>query len=79
MTIESRTEAMTEWVTTREASEIAGYSVPHVQWLVRHGKVKAVLKGRTYWVDADSLRAYLDEVARLGTQRFNWRRKRADG
>ncbi len=67
---------MTDWISVKEAAEISGYSIPYVQKLARQGKITAERKGPMYWIDRASLEAYLDEVKRLGTQRFNWRRLR---
>lgn len=69
------TELMTDYLTTREAADEAGFTENYVRILIRKGKVKAKLKGRQYWIDADSFRGYLDAMKELGTQRFNWRRE----
>ena len=66
---------MNEYLTTAEAAELSGYVEEHVRRLVRSKKAKATLKGGQYWIDSDSLRAYLAEVKEQGTQRFNWRRE----
>ncbi len=69
-----RWNSVTDWISVHEAAEITGYSISHVRWLVRRGKLSAERKGPMYWIDRDSLKAYMEEVERLGTQRFNWRR-----
>lgn len=66
---------MTDYLTTAEAAEEAGFTENYVRILIRKGKVEAVLKGRQYWIDADSFRDYLNAMKELGTQRFNWRRE----
>lgn len=66
---------MTEYISTAEASELAGYGETYIRRLVRQGKLKADKKGGQYWVDRDSLVAYLEMVKTMGSQRFNWRRK----
>lgn len=68
---------MTEWVSVREAVELSGYHPEYLRHLVRTGRIAGERKGPMYWIDRDSLQAYLDEVRALGTQRFNWRRKAA--
>jgi excisionase family DNA binding protein len=70
---------MPEWVSVEEAARLSGYKPTYLRQMIRQGKIAAERKGPMYWIDRASLQAYLDEVARLGTQRFNWRRKRADG
>ncbi|HEY62934.1 MAG TPA: helix-turn-helix domain-containing protein [Caldilineae bacterium] len=67
---------MPEWISVQEAAEISGYHIEYVRRLIRRGKLQAERKGPMYWIDRASLEAYLEEVERLGTQRFNWRRLR---
>lgn len=67
--------ASTEYVTTAEAAQISGFNEEYVRRLARTKKIDAVLKGRAYWIDANSLRTYMAQVQELGTQRFNWRRQ----
>ena len=66
---------MNEYLSTAEAAELTGYANEHIRRLIRSKKVKAELKGGQYWIDGDSLRAYMAEVKELGTQRFNWHRQ----
>ncbi len=70
---------MPEWISVKEAAEISGYHPDYVRRLVRQGKLEAERKGPMYWIDRASLEAYLEEMRRLGTQRFNWRRLRREG
>ena len=68
-------ESMTDYISTAEAAKIAGYTEDYMRRLARTKKVKADKKGGQYWVDRDSLVAYLEMVKTMGSQRFNWRRK----
>jgi len=60
-----------EWITTQEAAEISGYSIDHIRRLMRQGKIKGSFRGVMWWVDRDSLKAYLDLMNTLGTKRFH--------
>jgi excisionase family DNA binding protein len=51
---------VTEWLTTAEAAELTGYHVKYVRRLVREGKIAARKRGRDWWVDKASVRAYID-------------------
>ena len=75
-TSQIRWDGVTDWISVHEAAEITGYSISHVRWLVRRGRLSAERKGPMYWIDRESLKAYTAEVKRLGPQRFNWRRLR---
>lgn len=66
---------ITEYISTAEAAELAGYGETYIRRLVRQGKLKADKKGGQYWVDRQSLLDYVSTVKRLGSQRFNWRRE----
>ncbi len=66
---------MTDYVTTDEAAKVSGYHPDYVRRLARQQKIAAQLKGGQYWIDVDSLRAYLARAAELGNQRFNWHRE----
>ncbi len=71
---------MPDWISVEEAAQIAGYDQNYIRKLVRQGKIAGDLKGHMYWIDRASLQTYLDDMASLGNQRFNWRRlKKTDG
>ena len=71
---------MPDWISVEEAAAMSGYNVDHLRLLIRKGKIAADLKGHMYWIDRASLQTYLDDMASLGNQRFNWRRlKKTDG
>jgi len=66
---------MAEYLTTSEAAEASGLAEKHIQRLARRGRIKALRKSNRYWIDAESLQAYLLKMETLGTQKFNWRRE----
>jgi excisionase family DNA binding protein len=72
-----------EWLTTAEAAELAGYHVKYVRRLVKDGKIAGRKRGRDWWVDKQSVLAYVREMERLGTAKHDpWRtgtRQRDDG
>ena len=66
-------------LTPSEAADLTGYSVGHVQWLARQGKVKARRIGaRVLLIDAESLEAYKAEADRLGAQKYSPTRRGGD-
>ena len=64
-------EDLPEWITTQEAADLSGYTVDYIRKLMRQGRVKGSFRGVMWWVDKDSLKAYLDMVKVLGTKRFH--------
>jgi excisionase family DNA binding protein len=69
---------MADYLTTREAAELVGLAEKYVRDLAREGRIVAILKGRHYWIDKDSILAYVQEMRALGSQKFNWRREDED-
>jgi len=65
---------MTDYLTTREAAELVGFAEKYVRDLAREGRITAVLKGRQYWIDKDSILEHAQRMKKLGQQKFNWRR-----
>jgi len=64
-----------EYLTTSEAAEASGLAEEYIRYLARGGRIKALRKSNRYWIDAESLQAYLLKMETLGTQKFNWRRE----
>ena len=54
---------MPNWITTDEAVDMSGYHIEYMRRLIRCGKVEAVKKGGSWWVDCDGLKAFLREAA----------------
>jgi len=61
----------TEWITTQEAAELTGYHVKYVRRLVKEGKITGRKRGRDWWVDKASVRAYINEMKRLGPSKHD--------
>ena len=68
-----------EWISVREAAELSRYHPNYIRRLVRQGKMKARKEGPMWWIDRDSLRAYVEEMEALGPQRFDPRRGKRNG
>ena len=66
---------MADWITTEEAAEISGYHVVYLRGLIRRAKIKAQKKGGAYWVDRQSLLAYLKAAMESGDKRHGARKK----
>ncbi len=47
-----------DWITTREAAEIAGTSQDYIRILIREGKITAKKMGWSWMVDRKSLEEY---------------------
>lgn len=62
---------MPEWITITEASEATGYEVNYLRKVMRQGKIAGQKKGLMWWVDKDSLQAYVTLMQTLGNQRFS--------
>ena len=61
----------TEWITTKEAAELTGYNLEYIRQMIRRGVIRAEKKGHDWWVDKASVKAYADEMKRLGTAKHD--------
>ena len=69
-----------DWMTTKEAANLAGYNIKYLRQLVRSGRVEARKVGRDWLVNRESLLAYKRRMDRLGPQKHNpWRDPTVDG
>ena len=60
---------MAEWITTKEAAELSGYSAYHIRELINTGKVKAQKFGEVWQIDRRSLLGYVKTAEKLGAKR----------
>ena len=58
-----------DWITTKQATEVTGYTPEHIRRLASQGKVKAQRWGRDWQIDRDSLLAYVKKSAEWGEKR----------
>lgn len=58
-----------EWLTTLEASRLAGYHPTHIRLLVRSGEVEAQKWGRDWMIQKVSLLDYLARAETKGEKR----------
>lgn len=63
--------AMPDWITTSEAAQVSGYNIDYLRRLMRQGKITGEKKGLMWWIDLESLRAYVEEVEALGNRKFD--------
>jgi excisionase family DNA binding protein len=61
--------AKDDWITTKEAAEISEYHVKYVRRLIREGRVKGQLWGRSWMVSRSSLLAHIAKAKKLGAKR----------
>jgi excisionase family DNA binding protein len=60
---------MADWITTKQAAEMSGYSAYHIRELINTGKVKAQKFGEVWQIDRRSLLAYLKVAEKQGAKR----------
>jgi excisionase family DNA binding protein len=64
----------TEWVTIKEAAELAGYATTHIYHLVKTGSIKGKRSGRNWLLDRADVLAYAEKMERLGPAKYDpWR------
>ncbi|OQY99605.1 MAG: hypothetical protein B6D41_00850 [Chloroflexi bacterium UTCFX4] len=65
---------MAEWLSVKEAAELAGYHIQHIRLLIRKGEIKAKKIVIVWQVNRASLMAYLKRTEDLGNRRGPKRR-----
>ncbi len=65
-----------EWITTKQASQLTGLSRGVFSWLARGGRIKCEKRDGWWYFDKESVLAYAAEMERLGTSRFGPKRKK---
>ena len=61
---------LADYITAEEAAEQSGYHVNYIRRLMRMGRITGRKAGLMWWVDRESLRAYLAKVEAAGSRRF---------
>ena len=61
----------TEWITTKEAAELTGYTTARFRQLAIKGIVVAQKRGRDWFLDKSSVLAWAEEMKRLGTAKHD--------
>jgi excisionase family DNA binding protein len=64
----------TEWISIREAAELAECSSVTLRWLARGGRISGRKRGRDWSLEKDRVLAYMKEMERLGTAKHDPRR-----
>lgn len=60
---------MADWLTTKEAAKLAGYTTDHIRKMASTGRLKAQRWGRDWQIDRRSLMAHVQAVSKLGKKR----------
>ncbi len=55
-----------EWITVAEAAQRSGYTARHLQYLLKQGLLQGKKPARDWFVDAESLNAYLRHKPKPG-------------
>lgn len=58
-----------DWITTREAARLSGYSAYHIRELISSRRIKAQKFGEVWQVSRSSLLAYIRQAKILGAKR----------
>ena len=60
-----------QWLTTKQAAELTGYTSALIRYLARNGHIKAQKFGRDWMVGRKSVEAYAEKMERLGTAKHD--------
>jgi excisionase family DNA binding protein len=64
----------TEWITTKEAAELTGYTTARFRQLAKEGTLVAQKRGRDWFLSKPSVLAWAEEMKRLGPAKHDpWR------
>ena len=64
----------TEWITTKEAAELTGYSAAYFRQLIAKGKLEGRKIGRDWLLEKSEVLKYAREMKRLGPDKYSpWR------
>ena len=64
----------TEWITTKEAAELTGYTDARFRQLAIEGTIAARKRGRDWFLSKADVLAYAEEMRQLGTSKHDpWR------
>jgi excisionase family DNA binding protein len=67
------------WLTVKAAQAATGYTKTYLRRLAASGRIRAQKVTRDWLLNEASLQDYIDEMQRLGRQRYNpWREELAD-
>ena len=65
---------LTEWITTKEAAELTGYTTAYFRQLIGRGRLHGRKLGRDWLLNKAEVLAYAEEMKRLGPDKYNpWR------
>jgi len=65
-----------DWLSVDEAAKKSGYHPNYIRRLIRAGEIEAIKKGLMWWVDPDSLKAYIARMEAQDDQRTGPKVKR---
>lgn len=58
-------------ITTQEAAEITGYDASYIRRILRKGYIVGIKRGRDWLVNRDSILRHVEEMKRLGMDKFS--------
>jgi excisionase family DNA binding protein len=56
----------TEWITTKEAAELTGYTQSYIRKAIRRGRLDAQKIGRDWLMRKEGIMTYAEKMKRLG-------------
>jgi excisionase family DNA binding protein len=64
----------TEWITTSEAAELAGYTPSYIRKAIGRGLLRAQKRGRDWFLKKADVLTYAEKMEQLGSQKHSpWR------
>ena len=64
----------TEWITTKEAMELTGYTPAYFRQLIARGRLGGRKIGRDWVLNKTDVLAYAEKMKQLGSDKYNpWR------
>lgn len=61
----------TDWITTKEAAELTGYSPVTLRQFAREGRIEGIKRGRDWFLRTDELLDYARKMQELGTAKHD--------
>ena len=67
----------TEWITTKEAAELTGYTARYFRKAANRDLIEAFKRGRDWFLSKEDVLDYAEEMKRLGSAKHDPTRPRA--
>jgi excisionase family DNA binding protein len=61
----------TEWITTKEAAKLTGYTAAYFRQLIARGRLSGQKIGRDWVLNKSDVLAYAEKMKQLGSEKYN--------